>query len=298
MLSNRSKALGLTTLILILLASSIVQAKPAKSAVITFRWERSIEIGESSIPVVVSIPVGLTVEGLPDRAKPGERFQLTARIEPVEGAFLQLSGETFNLDEALSKAVAKPRELDLSALTPLTSSLLTAVLEEKLGLPRDAAESMASAVQANAKLSLASDLNLETKVEGSAAAEPKAISTWFEEASVQTLAVKPTAKNGEKVKVSYSISWRLLLKMDLSEEAYNDPTAGPILKRLAQLLGLPLTKELGSARGDGSLTHVIRIYALPRITLRGILLGVGATAAALAIAVIVILKHPRKPTWR
>lgn len=295
---NRSKALGLTSLILILLASSIIQAKPAKSATITFRWERSIEIGESSIPAAVTIPVGLTVEGLPDRAKPGERFQLTARIEPVEGAFLQLSGETFNLDEVLSKAVAKPRELDLSALTPLTSSLLTAILKERLGLPRDAAESIASAVQANTKLNLASDLRLEAAIEGPAAAEPEAISTWFKEASVQTLTINPTAKDGEKAEVSYSISWRLLLKMDLSEEAYSDPTAGPILKRLAQLLGLPLIKELGSARGDGNLTHVIQIYAPPRITLRGILLGVGVAVALLTIAIIVILKHPRKPTWK
>ncbi|MGC8850338.1 MAG: hypothetical protein ACP5QI_07695, partial [Candidatus Bathyarchaeia archaeon] len=82
-------------LLLITLAAGLTTyAQPAKTVVTTFRWERSLEVGGSEMPLKISIPILLSVAGLPDKAQPGETVQLRVELTPSEGAFIQLSDKT------------------------------------------------------------------------------------------------------------------------------------------------------------------------------------------------------------
>ncbi len=285
-------------LMLMLLAGGVVQAKSTRTVTTNFEWERSVEIGETSIPFKVLIPVSLSVDGLPDKAKPGEDFQLILEVTPSGGAYMQMTDKTFNIDDAIERATVKPYEIDLSALGPITTSILTTILEDQLKLPRDAAENLASAAQDRTKLILSCDLNIDTVVKGGATASPSSLSTWFNEASDQTLKIRSTAKADEKIEVSYTVALRLLLKMDLAEEVYSDPAAGPIMKKLAQLVGLPLTKELGSTQGKEKLIHTINVQVPTQITFEMVLVGIGVAAAIALIVIFIVIKHPRKPFWR
>ncbi|MGC8850374.1 MAG: hypothetical protein ACP5QI_07880, partial [Candidatus Bathyarchaeia archaeon] len=170
--------------------------------------------------------------------------------------------------------------------------------EEELKMPREAAESLSSAVQDSVKLTLASDLRVGVDLVGAATLNPQEISTWFDEANQQSLKVSQNARDGDVIEVSYFVDWGLTLKIDLSGEVYSDPAAGPIMKKLAQLIGLPLNKGLGGIRGDERLTHKIQVQSPYKPTLETVLVGLGLAAAAISIAVIMLLKYPRKPSWR
>ena len=287
-----------SALLLLHVAGFIVNGQPVKAATVTFQWERSLEIGESEIPFKVSIPVVLSVNGLPDKAKPGDSFQPTVEITPSEGAFIQFSDRTFSIDAAIERAAAKPYEIDLSKLTPLTSSLITKLLEEELRLPHEAAESLSSTVQDRVKLILSSDLKVSVETRGAATVNPQEISTWFNQPTPQTIKISRNARDGDEIELSYFANWRLILKMDLSEEIYNNPVAGPMMKKLAQLIGLPLTREIGIIQGDEKLTHIIQVQTPYKLTFGTILAGIGLVAVAVSIGIIVLLKYPRKPAWR
>jgi hypothetical protein len=290
---------GSASLLLIVLAAGLlVNAQPAKAVTTTFRWERSLEIGGSEIPLKVSVPIVLSVAGLPDRIQPGEETQLRVELRPSEGASIQFSDRTFNIDALILRASGKPYEVDLSGLTPLASSIVARLLEEELKMPHDAAESLSSAVQENVKLTLTCDLKVGVDVAGAAALNPQEIATWFNEANPQTLKVSQNAKDGDEIEVSYYVDWGLTLKIDLSSSVYSDPVAGPVMKKLAQLIGLPLTRGLGAVRGDERLTHRIQVQSPYKLTSETVIAGAGLAAAAISIIIIMLLKYPRKPSWR
>ena len=290
---------GSASLLLIVLAAGLlVNAQPAKAVTTTFRWERSLEIGGSEIPLKVSVPIVLSVAGLPDRIQPGEEAQLRVELRPSEGASIQFSDRTFNIDALILRASGKPYEVDLSGLTPLASSIVARLLEEELKMPHDAAESLSSAVQENVKLTLTCDLKVGVDVAGAAALNPQEIATWFNEANPQTLKVSQNAKDGDEIEVSYYVDWGLTLKIDLSSSVYSDPVAGPVMKKLAQLIGLPLTRGLGAVRGDERLTHRIQVQSPYKLTPETVIAGAGLAAAAISIIIIMLLKYPRKPSWR
>lgn|GEM_PF-6914789 len=290
---------GSASLLLIVLAAGLlVNAQPAKAVTTTFRWERPLEIGGSEIPLKVSVPIVLSVAGLPDRIQPGEEAQLRVELRPSEGASIQFSDRTFNIDALILRASGKPYEVDLSGLTPLASSIVARLLEEELKMPHDAAESLSSAVQENVKLTLTCDLKVGVDVAGAAALNPQEIATWFNEANPQTLKVSQNAKDGDEIEVSYYVDWGLTLKIDLSSSVYSDPVAGPVMKKLAQLIGLPLTRGLGAVRGDERLTHRIQVQSPYKLTSETVIAGAGLAAAAISIVIIMLLKYPRKPSWR
>jgi len=290
---------GSASLLLIVLAAGLlVNAQPAKAVTTTFRWERSLEIGGSEIPLKVNVPIVLSVAGLPDRIQPGEEAQLRVELRPSEGASIQFSDRTFNIDALILRASGKPYEVDLSGLTPLASSIVARLLEEELKMPHDAAESLSSAVQENVKLTLTCDLKVGVDVAGAAALNPQEIATWFNEANPQTLKVSQNAKDGDEIEVSYYVDWGLTLKIDLSSSVYSDPVAGPVMKKLAQLIGLPLTRGLGAVRGDERLTHRIQVQSPYKLTSETVIAGAGLAAAAISIVIIMLLKYPRKPSWR
>ena len=290
---------GSASLLLIVLAAGLlVNAQPAKAVTTTFRWERSLEIGGSEIPLKVNVPIVLSVAGLPDRIQPGEEAQLRVELRPSEGASIQFSDRTFNIDALILRASGKPYEVDLSGLTPLASSIVARLLEEELKMPHDAAESLSSAVQENVKLTLTCDLKVGVDVAGAAALNPQEIATWFNEANPQTLKVSQNAKDGDEIEVSYYVDWGLTLKIDLSSSVYSDPVAGPVMKKLAQLIGLPLTRGLGAVRGDERLTHRIQVQSPYKLTSETVIAGAGLAAAAISIIIIMLLKYPRKPSWR
>ncbi|MEM2122264.1 MAG: hypothetical protein QXE79_01375 [Candidatus Bathyarchaeia archaeon] len=285
-------------LLIILIAGLQVNSQPAKAVTTTFRWDKPLEIGGSEMPFKVSVPVVLSVAGLPDKVEPGEQVQLRVELAPSEGAFIQFSDRTFNIDALILKASGKSYEMDLSELTPLASSIITRLLEEELKMPHEAAESLSSAVEDNVKLILTSDLKVGAEIAGAAALNPQEISTWFNEANQQTLKISQNAKDGDEIEVSYFADWRVTLKIDLSGEVYSDPVAGPMMKKLAQLINLPLSKDLGGIRGDERLTHKIQVQSPFRFTFETMLVGVGLAAAAISIITIMLLKYPRKPSWR
>ena len=290
---------GSASLLLIVLAAGLlVNAQPAKAVTTTFRWERPLEIGGSEIPLKVNVPIVLSVAGLPDRIQPGEEAQLRVELRPSEGASIQFSDRTFNIDALILRASGKPYEVDLSGLTPLASSIVARLLEEELKMPHDAAESLSSAVQENVKLTLTCDLKVGVDVAGAAALNPQEIATWFNEANPQTLKVSQNAKDGDEIEVSYYVDWGLTLKIDLSSSVYSDPVAGPVMKKLAQLIGLPLTRGLGAVRGDERLTHRIQVQSPYKLTSETVIAGAGLAAAAISIVIIMLLKYPRKPSWR
>jgi hypothetical protein len=290
---------GSASLLLIVLAAGLlVNAQPAKAVTTTFRWERPLEIGGSEIPLKVSVPIVLSVAGLPDRIQPGEEAQLRVELRPSEGASIQFSDRTFNIDALILRASGKPYEVDLSGLTPLASSIVARLLEEELKMPHDAAESLSSAVQENVKLTLTCDLKVGVDLAGAAALNPQEIATWFNEANPQTLKVSQNAKDGDEIEVSYYVDWGLTLKIDLSSSVYSDPVAGPVMKKLAQLIGLPLTRGLGAVRGDERLTHRIQVQSPYKLTSETVIAGAGLAAAAISIIIIMLLKYPRKPSWR
>jgi hypothetical protein len=204
---------GSASLLLIVLAAGLlVNAQSAKAVTTTFRWERSLEIGGSEIPLKVSVPIVLSVAGLPDRIQPGEEAQLRVELRPSEGASIQFSDRTFNIDALILRASGKPYEVDLSGLTPLASSIVARLLEEELKMPHEAAESLSSAVQENVKLTLTCDLKVGVDVAGAAALNPQEIATWFNEANPQTLKVSQNAKDGDEIEVSYYVDWGLTLR--------------------------------------------------------------------------------------
>jgi hypothetical protein len=88
------------------------------------------------------------------------------------------------------------------------------------------------------------------------------------------------------------------LKIDLSSSVYSDPVAGPVMKKLAQLIGLPLMRGLGAVRGDERLTHRIQVQSPYKLTSETVIAGAGLAAAAISIVIIMLLKYPRKPSWR
>ncbi|MBS7645997.1 MAG: hypothetical protein QW569_06665 [Candidatus Bathyarchaeia archaeon] len=290
---------GSALLLLIMLAAGLTaNAQPAKTVTTTFRWERTLEIGGSEMPLKISIPVILSVAGLPDKAQPGETFQLRVELTPSEGAFIQLSDKTVNIDALVIGASGRPYEVDLSRLKPLAPLVITRLLEEELKMPHEAAESLSSAVQDNVRIILTSEMRVGAEVAGAAAMNPREVSMWFNEASPQTLKISQNAREGDEIEISYFVDWGLTLKIDLSGEVYSDPTAGPVMKKLAQLIGLPLNRALGGVRGDERLTHEIQVYAPYRLTFETVLAGAGLAAAAASIIIIMLVKYPRKPSWR
>jgi hypothetical protein len=70
------------------------------------------------------------------------------------------------------------------------------------------------------------------------------------------------------------------------------------MKKLAQLIGLPLTRGLGAVRGDERLTHRIQVQSPYKLTSETVIAGAGLAAAAISIIIIMLLKYPRKPSWR
>ena len=88
-----------------------------------------------------------------------------------------------------------------------------------------------------------------------------------------------------------------MLSIDFTENVYENPLVGPLISRLSKLIGLPFERDLGRIQGEPSITHKITIYALPRLTGTQIAMIVALVAAACIVALILVVKHPKKPKW-
>jgi hypothetical protein len=295
--SIKHKKIILLIVIPLILLNNISYAKSTE-LITNFEWEKSIVIQDLEIPMKIAMPIRCTIEGLPDKAKPNEEFQVTIELQPVEGANIAIFEKTLNIDTAVSGLLSKPYEIDLSSFNAITTPFLTTLLETQLNLPHDAAESLALVAESHTQLILKNDITIETIVKGPAVAQPASISTWFNTENHQSLRILPDSYDTDQVEVQYIITWKLLLMMDLAEEVYNDTAAGPILKKLTQLIGLPLSKELGSVEGKEKIIHIIHISTPVKLTSRTILLVIGIVVVLIVGSIVFLLKYPRKGQWK
>lgn len=265
------------------------------SETVTFRWREEVKVYDSIIPVEVSIPTTLTVEGLPDQARPGEAFTVKLSAMLLKGAQIKMGEESFNIDEALASSMKYAGGIDLSMVKPLVKKVLTDIIAAELKLEEGKAKELSSVLAEYTNLELKSSLEVEVEVEGKAAADPRKLKIWFDEPVKGKITIGEAAE--EKVMLTYISQWGLFLTIDFAASVYENPTVGPLISRLSSLIGLPFERDLGESRGDRTINHTVVIYVPTKLTATQIGLVVALVAAACLIAIALIITHPRKPKW-
>ncbi|MEM2963905.1 MAG: hypothetical protein QXE22_00425 [Candidatus Bathyarchaeia archaeon] len=265
------------------------------SETITFRWMEEVKVYDSIIPVEVSIPTTLTVEGLPDQAKPGEAYTVKLSATLLKGAQIKMGEESFNIDEALASSKKYAGGIDLSLVKPLVKKVLADIIAAELKLEEGKAKELSSTLAEYTNLELKSSLEVEVEIEGKAAADPRKLKLWFDEPVKGKITIGEDAE--EKVTLTYVSQWGLFLTIDFAASVYENPTVGPLISRLSSLIGLPFERDLGKSRGDQTIKHSVIIYVPTRLTATQIGMIAALVAAACIIAIALIIKHPRKPKW-
>ncbi len=284
------------SLLTLLAVTTIPTSRANVSETVTYHWKEDVKVYDSTISVELSIPTTLSVEGLPDRAKPGEVFAFKVSTTLVKGAQIKVGEEAFNIDEALEVSMKHAENVDLSSVKPLVKKALAYIIRAELGLDESKAMELSSILTEYTNLALKNSLEVEVVVEGKAAADPGKLKIWFDEPVEGRLNVDKAAEG--VVKLTYKPQWVIVLAIDFTAQVYENPTVGPLISRLSSLIGLPFERDLGKSRGDRTITHVVTIYSLPRLTSSQIGMIVLLVVAACVIAVGLIIKFPRKPRWR
>jgi hypothetical protein len=289
----------LTALAAVLLTYLLIYPSPAlgrnMSETVTFRWREEVKVYDSIIPVEVSIPTTLNLEGLPEQAQPGEDFTVKLSTSLLKGAQIKVGEESFNIDEALASSVKTVRSFDLSTVKPLVKKVLADIIAAELKLEEDKAKELSSILTEYTNLELKSSLEVEVEVEGKATADPRSLKLWFDEPAKGKINIGETAE--DKVTLTYIPHWGLFLTIDFAASVYENPTAGPLISRLSSLIGLPFERDLGKSRGDQPIVHTVVIYSPPKLTATQIGMVIILVAAACILTIALILKYPRKPKW-
>lgn len=293
----KSKFIALTVPLLIFLLTCPLQSYAKDiSETTTYSWEKEVELHDSSIPMKISIPTILTVEGIPDRSKPGESITVKLSTQLIDGAQITVAGEVFGIDDALASSLEYVKDVDLSSVQPLLEKVLSSIIQTELGLDENRSEELASILTEYTHFKLKSRLEVETDIEGHAVVNPRTLQIWFDEPKEEVIKISNNAK--DKVSVTYTAHWSILLSIDFTDNVYENPLVGPLIDKLSQLIGLPFEKDLGKIQGTPQISHTITIFALPRLNTTQIAIIIAIIAAACVVGLIILIKHPKKPKWR
>jgi hypothetical protein len=263
---------------------------------VTYHWKSDIEINDSTLPIEIFIPTKLIIEGIPDRSKQGETVTIKFSTELIEGANIILTEETFDIDEELASSVKNGKDIDLSVIKPLLEKILTKIISAELELGEDKAGEFSSILTEYTYLTLKSQLEVETEIEGQAVSEPRIMQLWFDGPKTGTIRISQTAK--DKVSLTYNAYWSILISIDFEDSVYDDPLVGPLINQLSKLIGLPLERNIGRIQGEPAISHTITVFSFPKLTTTQIALIILVIIAACIIGVMLILKYPKKPKWR
>ncbi len=288
------------TLTIILVSILLIQTPQPIAGTLTetimYHWKSDIEIRDSILPIEMSIPTKLIIEGLPDRSKPGETITIKLSTELVEGANIILAEEAFNIDEALASSIKYVDDIDLSVIKPLSEKILREIISAELGLDEEKAGEFSSILTEYTHFTLKNSLELETEIDGQAVSEPRIIQLWFDGPKTEAIRISEAAT--DKISLTYTAYWSILISIDFEDSVYGDPLVGPLITQLSKLIGLPLERNIGKIQGEPAIDHKITIYSLPKLTKTQITLIILVVLAACIVGVTLMLKYPRKPKWR
>ncbi|MEM2922224.1 MAG: hypothetical protein QXF26_07905 [Candidatus Bathyarchaeia archaeon] len=264
---------------------------------VTFKWDETLTFSGLSLPFKVNIPATLSVYNLPYTAEPGAEIEIEASFTWREGATLGIGQDTFQIDEAVKREKVDIKEIDLSVVRPLVEQFLFNLIRVQLGMGEDQSRVFASTLAEYTQLTLINKVVVIVKILGPASQSPPEIEISIGNPAKARLTVGRLAKDGETVELTYECVWALALKLDLSKDVYDNTALAPLIGKLTRMIGLPFQNTLGEKKADGALTHSITIKTPFTITPQLILQVIFILAVVITVAIILILKFPRKPRW-
>ena len=288
---------GLLTFLVVFLSIQDAWAAQTVSKGVSFKWEETLDIAGTSLPLKVLIPATLSIQNLPDTAEPGKEIGIQAAITLGEGATVTVNEQTFQIGESVKRAGSEVREFDLSSVKPLVEQVLTDIIQAQLKMGKEQAQQLAAALLEYTQLSLVNQVVVKTRVDGPGSHAPRDLTLWVDAPGKGTVRIDASAKDGDTVHVTYECYWALLLKLGVSKDVYDNPALTPLITKLTQLIGLPLQKTLGEKKADGALTHTITVRAPIVLTPKLIAEILAVIAVIVVVAILLIVKFPRKPRW-